>query len=93
MPHLGRKDMVLTICFQCDKSYPRNKASCPHCECHNFFEDKDTQILAIQALTQDLNSRAEEEKKEKLREFNRLRFWQNPPWWMKFLLWLKERLA
>lgn len=84
---------MLTVCLQCDKTFGCRNDSCPHCGCHNFYEDRETQVLAVQALTEDLNRQDNEEKKEKLHEFNRLRFQQNPPWWMKALLWLREKFA
>lgn len=79
--------MVLTVCYECDKSYGGRQDACPHCGCHNFFSDEDIYIEAVHYLCEDLHANTKKEKEEKLKELRSVRWWQNPPWWMRWLIW------
>lgn len=79
--------MALTVCFKCDKSYLVDKLECPHCGCHNFFNDDDTVVEAVNYLCEDLKVEAKKKKEAKFKELRNVRWWQAPPRWMRWLIW------
>jgi len=80
--------MALTVCFKCDRTYGESRKECPHCGCHNYFCDEDTMCQAVHHLCDDMHTKHEQEKKQKLKELAKIHWWQNPPRWMRWLQWL-----
>lgn len=75
--------MALTVCFECDRTYPELNSACPHCGCRNFFADPATVLKAVSYLCDEL----EDERRKKLQELEAAQWWRSPPRWMRFILW------